>query len=55
MDQERWAIDDRHGPIMYAKLLDQKTLNLFILPFYAKEIEKTYIKYKFYRESNIVI
>jgi len=38
---ERWAIDDRHGPIMY-KTLDQNSKSIQ-LPFYAKEIEKTYL------------
>lgn len=38
---ERWNIDDRHGPILY-KTLDQN-LKSTHLPFYAKNIEKTYL------------
>ena len=38
---ERWTIDDRHGPVMY-KTLDQNSKSID-LPFYAKNIEKNYL------------
>ena len=38
---ERWTIDDRHGPILY-KTFDQSCKSIH-LPFYAKNIEKTYL------------
>jgi hypothetical protein len=38
---ERWTIDDRHGPVMY-KTLDQNFRSIHV-PFYAKDIEKTYL------------
>jgi hypothetical protein len=39
---ERWTIDDRHGPILY-KTHDQSCKSIH-LPFYAKNIEKMYLE-----------
>ena len=38
---ERWTIDDRHGPVMY-KTTDQNSKSIH-LPFYARDIEKNYL------------
>ena len=42
---KRWAINDRHGPIL-CKASDRKLKSIHI-PFYAKDIEKAYIKANF--------
>ena len=38
---ERWTVDDRHGPIL-CKTIDQNSESIH-LPFYAKNIEKNYL------------